>query len=243
MTIIETLLKKGKLSLVEGVYDPGILKAIFTAGGPGSGKTKVAKELFNIPPKSTLSSFGLKQVNSDIPFEHLLKKTGVGMKLADLTPAEFSKVTSSDPSSLRSKAKKISTEQYKLYLQQKLGVIVDGTGDDLDKIRNEKGLLEQLGYDCFMVFVNTDLEVALERNRKRSRTIPEELVKESWHSVQKNIGHFQSLFRGNFSVIDNSDPGEINRETIKFVHKFLAKPTQNITGRQWIENEMNKEQR
>ena len=28
--------------LTEGVYDPGILKAFFTAGGPGSGKSHVS---------------------------------------------------------------------------------------------------------------------------------------------------------------------------------------------------------
>ena len=34
--------------LQEGVYDPGIFKAYFLAGGPGSGKTFVSK-LFKLP--------------------------------------------------------------------------------------------------------------------------------------------------------------------------------------------------
>ena len=34
-------------------------------------------------------------------------------------------------------------------------------------------MLKLLGYDCYMVFVNTSLDVALERNRTRSRSIPE----------------------------------------------------------------------
>ena len=33
----------------EGVYDPGILKAFFMAGGPGSGKSHVATEIFDFP--------------------------------------------------------------------------------------------------------------------------------------------------------------------------------------------------
>ena len=33
----------------EGVEDPGIFKAVFLAGGPGSGKTYVAGQLFGIP--------------------------------------------------------------------------------------------------------------------------------------------------------------------------------------------------
>ena len=35
--------------LQEGINDPGILKAVFLAGGPGSGKGFVSKGLFGIP--------------------------------------------------------------------------------------------------------------------------------------------------------------------------------------------------
>ena len=35
----------------EGINDPGIFKAVFLAGGPGSGKTYVAKQLFGIPDR------------------------------------------------------------------------------------------------------------------------------------------------------------------------------------------------
>ena len=37
--------KEDDLVLDEGVNDPGIFKAIILAGGPGSGKTSVAKAL------------------------------------------------------------------------------------------------------------------------------------------------------------------------------------------------------
>ena len=32
-------------------------------------------------------------------------------------------------------------------------------------------MLDQLGYDSYMVFVNTSLDVALERNKNRSRSM------------------------------------------------------------------------
>ena len=41
--------------LTEGVYDKGILKAVFMAGGPGTGKSYVAKGLFGIPDKINIS--------------------------------------------------------------------------------------------------------------------------------------------------------------------------------------------
>ena len=63
--------------LNEGVFDKGILKAIFMAGGPGSGKSYVAKGLFGIPEETpTTSIYGLKVVNSDQEFEHYLRKYG-----------------------------------------------------------------------------------------------------------------------------------------------------------------------
>lgn len=51
----------------EGVYDPGIFKAFFLAGGPGSGKTFVTQTAF--------AGTGLKVVNSDSVFERGLKKS------------------------------------------------------------------------------------------------------------------------------------------------------------------------
>ena len=65
-----------KQLLTEGVFDKGILKAVFMAGGPGSGKSYVASQLFGIPPKINVSMSGLKTVNSDTEFEFLLKKFG-----------------------------------------------------------------------------------------------------------------------------------------------------------------------
>ena len=67
----------------EGVDDPGILKCVFMAGGPGSGKSFTAMEIFGIDKKlqSSFSATGLKTVNSDKAFETLLKKNGMTQKI------------------------------------------------------------------------------------------------------------------------------------------------------------------
>ena len=65
-----------KQLLTEGVFDKGILKAVFMAGGPGSGKSYVAGQIFGIPKKVNVSMSGLKSVNSDTEFEFLLRKYG-----------------------------------------------------------------------------------------------------------------------------------------------------------------------
>jgi cytidylate kinase len=67
--------------LNEGVYDPGILKCIFMAGGPGSGKSKVTDEIFGFGNGlSRVNAAGLKIVNSDTAFEAQLKKNGIDSK-------------------------------------------------------------------------------------------------------------------------------------------------------------------
>ena len=60
--------------LNEGARDPGIFKAIFLAGWPGSGKSYVAQQRFGIPEKVNVSTTGLKMINSDAELEMLLKK-------------------------------------------------------------------------------------------------------------------------------------------------------------------------
>ena len=79
LNIKETILEQ---MIIEGVDDPGILKCVFMAGGPGSGKSFTAMEIFGIDKKlkSSFSSTGLKSVNSDSAFEAGLKKNGIDPK-------------------------------------------------------------------------------------------------------------------------------------------------------------------
>ena len=62
------LIKEEIKRLNEGLYDKGIFKAVFLAGGPGSGKSYVAKQLFGIPDRFNISIAGLKIVNQDKVF-------------------------------------------------------------------------------------------------------------------------------------------------------------------------------
>ena len=62
--------------LNEGAYDKGIFKAVFMAGGPGSGKSYIARGIFGIPDNINTSYTGLKTVNSDSEFEFFLRKFG-----------------------------------------------------------------------------------------------------------------------------------------------------------------------
>ena len=237
MTIKETILEQ---MIIEGVDDPGILKCVFMAGGPGSGKSFTAMDIFGIDKQltSSFSSYGLKQVNSDSAFESLLKKNGIDSR--ELSSIEkndkelWDKITSKDTSSIRSQAKSITAKQRNFYEDGGLGMIVDGTGHDYSKILKNKKRVEALGYDTYMVFVNTSIEVALERNAKRDRVLPEKLVSDSWKDVQSNLGKFQNLFQNNFRIVDNTVYKPISPQISKATAKFIKAPITSKIGKEWI---------
>ena len=113
-----------------------------------------------------------------------------------------------------------------LSIKGRLGMVVDGTGRDYDKIKNQVAQLRQLkNYDCYMIFVNTSLDVALERNSKRERSVPEYITRKSWEGVQSNIGKFQNLFGiSNMAIVDNSkDDKELTTVVMNKVGKARKK--------------------
>ena len=213
--------------LQEGLYDPNIFKAFFLAGGPGSGKTFVTRGAFG--------GTGLRVVNSDAAFENALKKNNLSLKMPD-SEAEARDM-------LRARAKATTDKTMDLSIKGRLGMVIDGTGRDYDKINYQVSLLKQLGYDCYMIFVNTSLEVALERNRRRERTVPEYITRNSWTKVQSNIGRFQNLFgMENMIIVDNSkDDRELTTVVMnkvdKNVRRLLRNKVKSYTAKRWMASE------
>ena len=214
--------------LNEGVYDPGIFKAFFLAGGPGSGKTFVTQTAF--------AGTGLKVVNSDNAFESGLKKTNLSLKMPD-EEEYFRNI-------IRQRAKTTTSNRLDQYVDGRLGLIIDATGRDLTLVQRQVGMLRQIGYDCYMVFVNTSLDVALQRNRDRPRSIPEYIVKKSWDGVQANIGQFQRIFSPMKMMIldNNSSEKELVTKTLKnadrFIRSRLRTKPENGIAMSWIKKEL-----
>jgi len=214
--------------LQEGVYDPNIFKAFFIAGGPGSGKSFVVRK--------TTGGLGLRVVNSDDAFEAQLKKANLSLKMpsSEQEPRDV----------VRDRAKQTTSARKSGYIQGRLGVIIDGTGRDFDKISSEAKDLQQLGYETYMIYVNTSLDVALERNASRPRSIPEPIVTKSWNDVQQNLGKFSGLFRQNFVVVDNNDAGDdVFNAVSKQIRGLVKKKVKNGLALQWIRNELDKKRR
>ena len=214
--------------LQEGVYDPNIFKAFFIAGGPGSGKSFVVRK--------TTGGLGLRVVNSDDAFENQLKKANLSLKM----PAD-----ETEPRDVvRDRAKQTTASRKSGYIEGRLGIIIDGTGRDFNKITKEASELQQLGYDTYMIYVNTSLDVALERNAMRARTIATPIVTKSWNDVQKNLGKFSQFFRQGLVIVDNNDAGDdVFNMVSKQIRGLVKKKVKNGRAMQWIRNELDKKRR
>jgi len=223
---------KFKKFMTEGVDDPAIFKAVFLAGGPGSGKSFIVG-------KTGLPALGLKVVNSDDAFEAAMKKAGMTMK-----PDDIFSVKGQD---IRGRAKALTGKRQARFITGRLGLVIDGTGKDFQKVKKQVKSMKDLGYDVAMIFVNTDLETAIERDKTRERTLGEVEVTKYWKEVQRNIGAFQTMFgKKNMLIVDNSNGKDFKVETLRAyrdVKKFLDKEPDNAKAKAWIKQEREKKKR
>ncbi len=224
--------------MIEGVHDKGIFKAVFLGGGPGSGKDFVLS--------NTLDGHGLTEINSDKALEYLMDKEDLDMKMPDSEEEQRNAV--------RKRAKNVTELRQRLALHGRNGIIINGTGDDVEKYRKIKEKLESLGYETRMVMVNTADEVSRQRNVERGqrggRTVPEDIRKEKWDAVQASRVEHAKTFGDNYVEFDNSEdlrtaPPEVadakNKELqdiFKDVQKFVAAAPKNDASKQWIANEL-----
>ena len=181
----------------------------------------------------------MKIVNSDPAFEKMLKDAGYSTDISDLDP------TVRD--TIRGKAKAVTKKRRDSFVDGRLGLIIDGTGKDYDKITRQATELKQLGYDTYMIFVNTSLDVALARNRKRDRVLADSMVIQLWNQVQQNLGKFSQYFRRNLVIVDNNEEQEDDGQIFNSVFKQIkplakSKPTSKI-AQLWIKKELEMKRR
>ena len=239
--------------LDEGINDPAKGKAIFMAGGPGSGKDWIMNR--------TLAGHGLTEINSDNALEHLMKMRG----LDPMMPKE----EDYERNLVRGAAKKLTKEKERLALAGRRGVIINGTADDPEKIAMIKQHLEDNGYETKMLFVNTSNDVSKQRNFERGlaggRKVPDgtdksgrpdgspDIRSEKWEAAQASKESLKKLF-GNehFIHVDNSEDyrkvddkrkKEIDKshnQIFKHYRQFTSEPSKTEKSKAWIESEKKK---
>jgi len=229
---------KPLFSLDEGLNDKHLFRSIFTAGGPGSGKSVISSMLFGIEKDAFTSSQGIKVVNSDLVFEMNLRKFDLPFIMDQNNEDVYAQQQKA-----RGMAKSLVQNITGHFINGMLPLLIDGTGRDFKKISSQVSALRNIGYDCYMIFVNTSKEVALERNRSRPRQVDEQLVVKFWDEVQNNMGRFQKFFgTDNFYVIDNNhsfvegspDAHAFVNDLYKLGMKILKRPLKSPIGNKVI---------
>jgi predicted ABC-type ATPase len=177
----------------EGPRDPHIFKAIFTAGLPGSGKTTIIKSL--------TTHTGLKTVNFDEIYE-------------------FLKSHDTDNLDQIEKSNNLLDKKMKLFIDGRLGMIIDRTSWNYSEIQSTKKMLENLGYECMMVYVNTDLNVAkrraMDRFHQTGRNVDSKYIDMVFEKLHSNLGKYQQDFSNKLVIIDNSTVHNVEPLKIKF---------------------------
>jgi len=260
--IIRRILAESAFLIGEGPHDPGRFKAIFMAGCPGSGKGTVLKGIFGTDSGTTYQ--GLKIVNPDSLYEFLLSNAGLPLKQPDLSADDPElKAYQSSAGKLQYKSgmkmtggskgispesvgldphthgykpakKKRAHSRLEMYIQNNLGLVIDGTASNFEKISREKKILEDLGYSTMMVAVNVPVDVALERNKQRGtagkRSIDDRAVISTCNKLIPNLEKYSALFGSHCIEIDNTQQLDqtLTQELLKKINTFISTPPKQI---------------
>jgi len=197
-----------KFKIAESIEDKGIFKAIFLAGAPGAGKSYVLSKI----------SDGVLQpriVNTDKFTEYF----GI------TDPMEKSP-------EILDKVETLTEQQLYLYLNSLLPLFVDSTSSHSKNIIKRNGILQSLGYDTGMVFINTSLETTLKRIEQRKRKVSKEWAKMAYEKINEAKEFYQAHFPL-FYEVDNNE-GELTNISIlkayKKIRNFYTSPIQNPEG-------------
>jgi hypothetical protein len=145
---------------------------------------------------------------------------------------------------IRTSAKDLTTKRQENYVDGRLGLLIDGTGKNPSVIQELVQKLKSIGYSVSMIFVNTSLEVAQQRNAQRDRVLPAKLVADSWNEVQQNLMKYQQIFGADrFHIIDNSGGLEdLDRQknfdkVYNELQRFINTPPKHKKALEWIQNQ------
>jgi predicted kinase len=198
----------GLISLLKEIQ--GKPKAIFMAGPAGSGKSFISKQL--VP-----SNFNT--INVDDTYEELLKSSGIGMKLANMSPDELKK-----SGELMGQARKATDAKLQDATKNAKNLLIDSVGGSSKMLLKKKAELEALGYETAMIMTYVSPITSLERNKQRDRSLLPSIVIRSWRDVNTNIDAYRQAFGDDFTLV-NLDPKDANKDFDEnFIYKTYIEP-------------------
>lgn len=205
--------------IAESINDAGILKAVFIVGLPGAGKSYTLKKL--------VGKISPVVVNTDRAAEHIGAKKGI-----PVTSKNWVEHIEDD-------ALRITSSLLHNYLNGLLPLFVDGTSNNVARIMHRYGILESLGYDVGIVYVDVPVEVAIERAKARAlqikREVDEDFIREVYSTNEDNVAFLKSK-TAFFKKITNDHTldDETLHQAFKAVQGFFAEPVKNPVGKRTI---------
>lgn len=209
----------------EGLHDPAIFKVVFIVGGPGSGKSTVAKML-------GLPSLGFVNINSDLALTYLMTKNKLQF---NMPPEEKER-----RDVVRTRAKELTTSKMSNAIEGRLGLFIDGTGEDFSKIESLNTNLKELGYDSYLVIVYAPLEVAQANNAKRERQVPTDTLIKKWKGAVQNIDKFIEFIPNHSFIRNEGSYDDLKQEVnpaFKQIMKWSKLPVSSPIAQQWIDSQ------
>lgn len=202
----------------ESINDKALLKAVFVAGIPAAGKSYTVSQIQD-------GALPLQMINTDNMMEFFHRKGLIDMSVKE------------QQYQVLDQAKKSTKEALYHAINGMLPLIIDSTSSNETNVIRRKGLLQSLGYDVSMVFVNVDVETAVSRASQRERAVDEAFIRRSHAIAEENKEYFKGEF-SNFVELDNNgaaiDNGTMVR-AVKAVSGFLSGPSRNPSGRRLLE--------
>lgn len=128
-------------------------------------------------------------------------------------------------------------------LKQRNSIVINGNAYDTDKICYLKEELEELGYECMLLLVNTTNEIsALRSNRNTNKSMNEEIRFSKWKLTQENSKILEQVFGEMFVSYDNSLHygllDESKKSTVKdlklLLNIFFKSPIKNESALFWL---------
>jgi len=205
-----------EFKLEESIQDKGIFKAVFLSGLPGAGKSTVISKI-------TDGAVEPRIVNTDKTYEFLLDKNN----------AEANSVAWELFGPL---SKTMNSAMLYNYINSMLPMFVDGTSANTGALLRRSGLLEGIGYDTLMIWVDIDIEESIRRVSLRKRKVDPNFIKSLQSQMSANKQFYKSRFGSNFIEVDNNNDNfsAMEAQTFSAANKFFMSPVLNPVGQKTI---------
>lgn len=192
-------------------YSPYAFQAVILAGGPASGKSRIGRTI--------AGGFGFNNADSDRLLELMAahRKEEYLLGLTSGQPGYDIKMSATN------KAIDLNIKRAKLWRSQGIPYIIDITGRDYNLVIKIKDELEEEGYDVFMIFVDTPLEITRARNLARRRRTDDDFLVDAWNQSRKFLKDYKTLFGNKFALINNTKEIESNTGMIADVPRKVAR--------------------